>query len=985
MRKVIAFAAVCCLAATASADDRWPTLKSTSSKVIWTAPTTQPDKPSPAMCSRPVLSPDGERLAVFVSEPGGSRLLLLSADDGKELISWTTTDPKASCSQIRFAQRGTVVVAVVQHAPNPAGKATRGLVWLTDVHPIESATFDDAGSPIHEFAESPDARELAMVTGTGVAVRPVGPGIKGGEEPRTEVLLTGKGTQEEPAPYRDIAFSPFLPDGSFMVAVGQARPPFTVVGQGPGHVVFLNAREGRHVVLLVTTPYLAISPDGRQVAGAVWTHSPVGIERPGGVMVWDVADLRAGRTAGRWALDPKRFIGGNHTYPGGLFWIDGKLCAVATEIKPEPGEPFRRFGVWQVQPDGQPKRLSLIGPMPKRMWPDPAGRGLVLWRYAGDDAGMFFLDDRTGRCFRFDDKLNTRAWTLSVSPDLKRLAVVQGGQVIVHELEERRAENKGDKPEPAKTRIAEATMPGDRTRATGAVTDDETKVPRGTGKLIDPWVRTDRSIDCRSRDTILAGIIKPDMTDEQKAVAIWRFTLDHTWHFSRADENDNLRLFNVYGYSLCGTLSRMQNWLREGVFPASWVAGGGCSRYGSSQAEREAICRGWLIDSWQRLDGGQKRPGPGNLGHTMGEVYYDGHWHFLDPHGGFYVYTADGGRIAGYDDLQIDPTLVSDPVRTSDPFMPYDGGRPLFYYRFSGSGGRGTPDPDAKPAEPRRPAPETSMAVALRPGERLIRSWQPIPQAFKWSSSWKGQWGADYIGAGPHHVPSGWGTWRKYANARLIYEVPLAKPVAARAGLNELDNVRFAEGESPAIHPADPAKPMSFAIPVRSPYVLIRGELTGIANLAPGQRFEAFVRIGRKQELRGELAEVRPTAIRAAFDSRDLNYGHEYDLVVKLSPGRGGIDKLTLETVCQLNPLTLPRLRPGRNTVTITTANPAELATLGPLLVTYAWCETSGEKRHVEKVTESPHSYAIEVGEVESADPRDPSYMQSFELSVPAR
>ncbi len=504
----------------------------------------------------------------------------------------------------------------------------------------------------------------------------------------------------------------------------------------------------------------------------------------------------------------------------------------------------------------------------------------------------------------------------------------------------------------------------------------------GLAGVRDPWVRTDRSVDCRSRDTILADIIKPGMTDEEKAVAIWKFMLDHTWHFCRPDDNTPLRVLNVYGYALCGTLSRVQNWLRAGVFPPSYVSGGGCQRYGSTLAERRRICKGWLVDSWKRLDAHQERLDSGNLGHTMGEVFYDGHWHFLDCHAGFYIYTADRSRIAGYFDLNSDPTLVSDPVRTSDPFMPYDEGMPLFYYRFSGSGGKGVPDPAAKPEG--EPTAEPSMGVALRPGETYIRSWHPIPGAFKWSPSWAKQWSKEYIGSGPRHVPSGSKTWRRYANGRFIYGVPLHSP-SCKEGISEPQNVAFGfqDKKSPALHPADPSQPMSFAIDVNSPYVLIKGKLAGKILIPRGG--SASVSIVSEKKKKKSFVWQRDTPGRQQLDvafDKELDYGYSYRVLVSIEGG-GGVEALELETIVQLNPLTLPRLKAGNNTVTVTCQDATDLQQQ-TLLVTYTWQETEGEKTHTEKITQSPHSYSIDVGKLTTTDPRDPSYMRALKLEVPA-
>ena len=44
------------------------------------------------------------------------------------------------------------------------------------------------------------------------------------------------------------------------------------------------------------------------------------------------------------------------------------------------------------------------------------------------------------------------------------------------------------------------------------------------------WITTDRTVDCSSLETIVAGVIKPDMTDEQKAIAMYDFYRLRVYH-----------------------------------------------------------------------------------------------------------------------------------------------------------------------------------------------------------------------------------------------------------------------------------------------------------------------------------------------------------------------------------------------------------------------------------------------------------------------
>jgi hypothetical protein len=372
-----------------------------------------------ASCQRPVFAPGGARAAVFVAKGGGGEVVVVDVATREGRAVWSAgPGAKVTCSWITFSPDGAKLAALLRY--EKAGTVRRSVVIGPPAGPLEWLGVE---SMTYEFAFSPDGTRLALATRAGLIVAAAKAGAKG------KLWLAGPSTEQRRAPYTRIQLAP---DNAFAVAVGPIRPPFTVGGQGEGVVAFAD---GRHVKLPVSTPYLSISADGRRIAAAVWTHSPVGVERPGGLKVWSVADLRAGRSAGRFAIDPKRYICGLHVYPGAVFWIDGRPSCLGTALKPEPGQVYRRFGVWQATDGGEPRRRTVVGPMPKRMWPDPGARGRVFWRYYAR-RGTFLLDERTGRCWRLDDKIATSQYKLAFSDDLKRLAVVKGNQLLLHALRE---------------------------------------------------------------------------------------------------------------------------------------------------------------------------------------------------------------------------------------------------------------------------------------------------------------------------------------------------------------------------------------------------------------------------------------------------------------------------------------------------------------------------------------------------------------------
>jgi len=117
---------------------------------------------------------------------------------------------------------------------------------------------------------------------------------------------------------------------------------------------------------------------------------------------------------------------------------------------------------------------------------------------------------------------------------------------------------------------------------------------------------------------------------------------------------------------------------------------------------------------------------------------------------------------------------------------------------------------------------------------------------------------------------------------------------------------------------------MSFAVDVTSPYVLISGTLTGTIVVPEGGKASAAVLVGRKRFVVWEKGDAGLHQMRAAFD-KELDYGYGYRVAVAVAGGAGGVEALKIETIVQLNPLTLPRLKPGANTVTVTCAHPEDL------------------------------------------------------------
>jgi hypothetical protein len=144
--------------------------------------------------------------------------------------------------------------------------------------------------------------------------------------------------------------------------------------------------------------------------------------------------------------------------------------------------------------------------------------------------------------------------------------------------------------------------------------------PAKVGVVCHVKVVSDRVPDMSNLETWKKAWIKDGMTDEQKAMAVWKTvrTFQHQEappvEFLHNEDavQDPFKIFNVYGYSLCSIASCDIECL---------------ARYAGLQA------RGRIINS-----------------HSVPEVFWDGAWHLLDSSLMCYFPKADG-KLASVDEI----------------------------------------------------------------------------------------------------------------------------------------------------------------------------------------------------------------------------------------------------------------------------------------------------------------------------------------------
>src|SRR5262249_1197645 len=199
----------------------------------------------------------------------------------------------------------------------------------------------------------------------------------------------------------------------------------------------------------------------------------------------------------------------------------------------------------------------------------------------------------------------------------------------------------------------------------------------GTTDVINPWLSNGRN-DFRTLKELVAGALRPRMTDREKAIALWQLQTTPRFHASTTDAevNDPVKVFNVYGYTTCGD---------------------------------DSVC---LAGLW-RTAGFKVRPAR-VVGHCITQVHYDGRWNLLDGDMGPFYLLRDNVTIAGEQDLVRDHDLLkrthTHGILDPDSRAAAEWSAALFVYEGEAGGDRNS-------------ARDTTMNMVLRPNEALVWRW----------------------------------------------------------------------------------------------------------------------------------------------------------------------------------------------------------------------------------------------------------------------
>ncbi len=444
-------------------------------------------------------------------------------------------------------------------------------------------------------------------------------------------------------------------------------------------------------------------------------------------------------------------------------------------------------------------------------------------------------------------------------------------------------------------------------------------------------VISDKVPDVSSMEAWKAAAIKPGMTDEEKALAIWRTAVTFRQQnpppleflLARGMDvcvHDAIKTFNVYGYGIC-------------------------------------CCVSADIESLARYVGLEAR-GRSVRVHSLPELYYDGAWHMFDASMINYFRDSEG-RIAGVDEVlaaaaawykehpehrdneealrafmkgggwRKGPAMLAEsPFYSEDGWLPggtagwhttmkeYDGSV-NFVFEFGYSQGY-------------------RVNIQLKPGLVLTRNWSnrglhlnmdqggEAPSVLTTS-----------VGSGELTYAPGYGDLApgRIGNGTVVYTAPLSDGLGEIAPLSA-DNVISRKSASPALALDAAGKPGTMVLRMPSPYVYLGGMLSAAAVVGRGGSVSAY--LSRNNGLDWQEIASATTAGRSdiSVDLTPLVYRlYDYRLKFELEGAGTGLDALVISNDIQESQRALPALGPDDNTITFSAAPVDEAAiTIEPAL-----------------------------------------------------
>lgn len=424
-----------------------------------------------------------------------------------------------------------------------------------------------------------------------------------------------------------------------------------------------------------------------------------------------------------------------------------------------------------------------------------------------------------------------------------------------------------------------------------------------------------------------------DRTGNDLAIAIWQYLCDYEtglYHFYEVQDGadpfaefatmrEPLKLLNVYNMAFCGSFGPTV----EGIFH-------GCGFEG----------RSFGLPAWS---------------HCATEIFYDGGWHYFDVDVRGALVRPDG-VVASLEEARKDRRLWVDSIGRIKPFFPHHG-TPQEIARVADIYARSSVDYQYRWFQGSHTAD-----YVLRPGESFTRWWQP--QGGRWNhrpSYNREQWVRKLLLAPPrgmkpnHREFSRW----NHGNGLFRYAPDLRAPSRdVQAGAYALSNLApGADGLTLAAEAGE----VVFA--VFTPFVIVPrvNDLDDTADDAEASviTLDAAAGVETAISLDNGLSwreAARADGGRQAIDlTKQVSgtYGYLARFRARGRPGDAVIRSLTIDTWTQVAPISLPRLKRGRNDMRYECGDRYDGVTM-PVLVLPNAADPDDLRRHV---VEMPRDY----------------------------
>lgn len=453
------------------------------------------------------------------------------------------------------------------------------------------------------------------------------------------------------------------------------------------------------------------------------------------------------------------------------------------------------------------------------------------------------------------------------------------------------------------------------TEGTVAPLNDEVIIENcGTEVLVSPVITVKQRFNWSTVEDLAHEITRHCRTDEEKALAIFTWVRTHGDHQYSGDIQalNPVVFFNVFGYGICAYFASVQTAL---------------ARAAGLQARVWEIYR-----------------------HTVGEIFYNGQWHMLDPDMQLFFLQKDNRTIASIEEIEQDLEFYSRTEAYQRTFEDAYGN-----VRHEHQSQHDTFRYDLKHPryvqydyDPYIYACKT-MDYTLIPGETIVRAWKGTGK----HNDYREQSRFKLNEEEPHK------TWPPvhYGNGHVLYRANAGN----RFHLDDVEsrNLNITRRGLTVETPQDSGNGARSVYTYRRPlpYLIVGGSIRGEAFRDGDTAYDHISLVGSKKGWGPERKELyrqaAPGRHRFEIDLDEFlypgkdHYAYEHGVQVILgayagnSPGSTtGLIDCEVKTEFQLQPRSLPALALGDNTVRVLHKTPTESGFKAR--ITHTWTERHG-------------------------------------------